>query len=180
MTTRIDTRFAETEGRRPAGAGDVFMAATRITRRFAEDHAGAAGAGSDVIELGMPFSDPMADGPAIQASGQRALKGGQSLKKTLSLASDFRKGDNETPIVLMGYYNPIYIYGVERFLADANKAGIDGLIVVDLPPENGRGTVPAGAQGRHQLHPACHPDHGRQAVADWCSPTRRVSSTMFR
>jgi tryptophan synthase alpha chain len=79
-----------------------------------------------VIELGMPFSDPMADGPAIQMAGQRALKGGQSLKKTLSLASDFRKGDNETPIVLMGYYNPIYIYGVERFLADAIEAGSTG------------------------------------------------------
>jgi tryptophan synthase alpha chain len=93
------------------------------------------GAGSDVIELGMPFSDPMADGPAIQMAGQRALKGGQSLAKTLDLARDFRKTDNETPIVLMGYYNPIYIYGVDRFLVDAIEAGIDGLIVVDLPPE---------------------------------------------
>jgi tryptophan synthase alpha chain len=92
-------------------------------------------AGSDVIELGMPFSDPMADGPAIQMAGQRALKAGQTLKKTLALAADFRKGDNETPIVLMGYYNPIYIYGVDRFLVDALEAGIDGLIVVDLPPE---------------------------------------------
>ena len=92
-------------------------------------------AGSDIIELGMPFSDPMADGPAIQAAGLRALKGGQTLVKTLQMARDFRAGDDETPIVLMGYYNPIYIYGVERFLADAKAAGIDGLIVVDLPPE---------------------------------------------
>jgi tryptophan synthase alpha chain len=92
-------------------------------------------AGADVIELGMPFSDPMADGPAIQLAGQRALKAGQTLKKTLQLAADFRKTDVETPIVLMGYYNPIYIYGVETFLDDAIAAGIDGLIVVDLPPE---------------------------------------------
>ena len=93
-------------------------------------------AGSDVIELGMPFSDPMADGPAIQAAGLRSLKAGQTLKKTLQMARDFRAaGDNDTPIVLMGYYNPIYIYGVDRFLADAIEAGIDGLIVVDLPPE---------------------------------------------
>jgi tryptophan synthase alpha chain len=92
-------------------------------------------AGADVIELGMPFSDPMPDGPAIQAAGLRALKGGQTLKKTLAMAADFRRGDNETPIVMMGYYNPIYIYGVDRFLADAIDAGIDGLIVVDLPPE---------------------------------------------
>ena len=92
-------------------------------------------AGADVIELGMPFSDPMADGPAIQAAGLRALKAGQTLKKTLRMAAEFRKTDDETPIVMMGYYNPIYIYGVERFLKDAIEAGIDGLIVVDLPPE---------------------------------------------
>jgi tryptophan synthase alpha chain len=92
-------------------------------------------AGADVIELGMPFSDPMADGPAIQAAGLRALKGGQTLARTLRMASEFRQGDKATPIVMMGYYNPIYIYGVERFLADARAAGVDGLIVVDLPPE---------------------------------------------
>ena len=92
-------------------------------------------AGSDVIELGMPFSDPMADGPAIQAAGLRALKGGQTLAKTLAHGARVPRGDNETPIVMMGYYNPIYIYGVDRFLADAIDAGIDGLIVVDLPPE---------------------------------------------
>jgi tryptophan synthase alpha chain len=92
-------------------------------------------AGADVIELGMPFTDPMADGPAIQAAGLRALKAGQTLKKTLVAVRDVRAGDDATPIVLMGYYNPIYIYGVDRFLADAKAAGIDGLIVVDLPPE---------------------------------------------
>jgi len=92
-------------------------------------------AGADVIELGMPFSDPMADGPAIQASSQRALKAGQTLKKTLAMVRAFRRSDDATPIVLMGYYNPIYVYGVERFLANAKSAGVDGLIVVDLPPE---------------------------------------------
>jgi tryptophan synthase alpha chain len=92
-------------------------------------------AGADVIELGMPFTDPMADGPAIQAAGLRALHAGQNMKKTLAAVRDFRAGDDATPIVLMGYYNPIYIYGVERFLADAKSAGVDGLIVVDLPPE---------------------------------------------
>lgn len=92
-------------------------------------------AGADVIELGMPFSDPMADGPAIQWSSMRALKAGMTLKKTLAMVAAFRKGNAETPIVLMGYYNPIYVYGVEKFLADAKAAGVDGLIVVDLPPE---------------------------------------------
>jgi len=92
-------------------------------------------AGADVIELGMPFTDPMADGPAVQAAGLRALKAGQTLKKTLAAVRDFRAGDDATPIVLMGYYNPIYIYGVDRFLADAKATGVDGLIVVDLPPE---------------------------------------------
>jgi tryptophan synthase alpha chain len=92
-------------------------------------------AGADVIELGMPFTDPMADGPAIQAAGLRALRAGQTVKKTLAAVRDFRAGDDATPIVLMGYYNPIYIYGVDRFLADAKAAGVDGLIVVDLPPE---------------------------------------------
>jgi tryptophan synthase alpha chain len=92
-------------------------------------------AGADVIELGMPFTDPMADGPAIQASSQRALKAGQNMRKTLAMIRNFRMADDTTPIVLMGYYNPIYIYGVEKFLADAKTAGIDGLIVVDLPPE---------------------------------------------
>jgi tryptophan synthase alpha chain len=92
-------------------------------------------AGADVIEIGMPFSDPMADGPAIQAAGLRALKGGQTMVKTLELVRAFRTADADTPIVLMGYYNPIYIYGNERFLADAKAAGVDGLIIVDLPPE---------------------------------------------
>jgi tryptophan synthase alpha chain len=96
---------------------------------------GLPAAGADLIEIGMPFSDPMADGPAIQAASQRALRAGASMIKTLELVRAFREHDDATPLVLMGYYNPIYIYGVERFLADATDAGVDGLIVVDLPPE---------------------------------------------
>ncbi|MFK0166039.1 tryptophan synthase subunit alpha [Rhizobium sp. NPDC090279] len=135
MTARMDKRFAalKAEGR-PAlvtyfmGGDPDYETSLGIMKALPE-------AGADVIELGMPFSDPMADGPAIQLAGQRALKAGQTLKKTLQLAADFRKVDTDTPIVLMGYYNPIYIYGVEKFLDDAIAAGIDGLIVVDLPPE---------------------------------------------
>ena len=92
-------------------------------------------AGADLIELGMPFSDPMADGPAIQASSLRALKAGQTMAKTLEMVKEFRSSDNETPIILMGYYNPIYAYGTGRFIADASAAGVDGVIVVDVPPE---------------------------------------------
>ena len=91
--------------------------------------------GADLIELGMPFSDPMADGPSIQAAGERALRAGQTMADTLAMASAFREGDAETPLVLMGYFNPIYRYGAEAFVADARRAGVDGLIVVDLPPE---------------------------------------------
>ncbi len=135
MTTRIDRRFAKLKAEgRPAlvtyfmGGDPDYDTSLAIMKALPKS-------GADVIELGMPFSDPMADGPAIQAAGLRALKGGQTLKKTLAMASEFRRGDDETPIVMMGYYNPIYKYGVERFLKDALAAGIDGLIVVDLPPE---------------------------------------------
>lgn len=135
MTERMDKRFAHlaAEGR-PAlvtyfmGGDPDFDTSLAIMKAL-------PGAGADVIELGMPFSDPMADGPAIQAAGLRALQAGQTLAKTLQLASAFRRDDSDTPIVLMGYYNPIYSYGVDRFLDDALKAGIDGLIIVDLPPE---------------------------------------------
>ena len=135
MTTRIEQRFAELKKEGRAALVTFTMAgdpdyATSLALAKALPKAGA-----DVIELGMPFTDPMADGPAIQAAGLRALKAGQDMDKTLSLVREFRKGDDATPIVLMGYYNPIYIYGVDRFLADAKSAGIDGLIVVDLPPE---------------------------------------------
>jgi tryptophan synthase alpha chain len=133
--TRIDRRFAalKAEGR-PAlvtfiTAGDPdYDTSLAIMAALPK-------AGADVIEIGMPFSDPMADGPAIQASGLRALRSGQTMVKTLALVRAFRQKDADTPIVLMGYYNPIYIYGNERFLDDAMSAGVDGLIVVDLPPE---------------------------------------------
>jgi tryptophan synthase alpha chain len=134
-TGRIDRRFAALNKQGRAALVTFTMAgdpdyATSLAILKALPKAGA-----DVIELGMPFTDPMADGPAIQAAGLRALHAGQNMKKTLAAVRDFRAGDDATPIVLMGYYNPIYIYGVERFLADAKSAGVDGLIVVDLPPE---------------------------------------------
>ncbi len=135
MTTRIDTRFAalKKEGRAAlvtfttAGDPDYDTSLALLKALPA--------AGADVIEMGMPFSDPMADGPAIQASSQRALKAGQTMKKTLQMVREFREGDSDTPLVLMGYYNPIYIYPVEDFIKDCLEAGVDGLIVVDVPPE---------------------------------------------
>jgi tryptophan synthase alpha chain len=135
MTTRIDRRFAELAREGRAGLVTFLMAGDPDYDTSLAIISALPKAGADVIEIGMPFTDPMADGPAIQAAGLRALKGGQTLKKTLQLVREFRKADAETPIVLMGYYNPIYIYGVDRFLADAIAAGVDGLIVVDLPPE---------------------------------------------
>jgi len=135
MTTRIDARFAELKRQGRAAlvtfltAGDPDPATSLAILRA------VPAAGADVVELGMPFSDPMADGPAIQASSQRALNAGQTMKKTLDMVRAFRHADDKTPIVLMGYYNPIYVYGVDRFLKDAKSAGVDGLIVVDLPPE---------------------------------------------
>src|SRR5688572_9746500 len=135
MTTRIDRRFALLrKAARPALVTFVTAGDPDYDTSLAVLKA-LPGAGADIVELGMPFSDPMADGPAIQAAGLRALKGGQTMARTLELVRAFRAGDDETPIVLMGYYNPIYVYGAERFLADAKTAGVDGLIVVDLPPE---------------------------------------------
>ncbi len=134
-TSRIERRFASLKSANRGGlvtfvtAGDPnYELSLDLLRQLPS-------AGADVIELGMPFTDPMADGPAIQASSLRALRTGMTLKKTLQLVTTFRKGDNETPIILMGYYNPIYSYGVPAFLKDAKAAGVDGLIVVDLPPE---------------------------------------------
>jgi len=135
MTTRIDQRFAALKRENRAGLVTFTMAGDPDTRTALAILKSLPKAGADVIELGMPFTDPMADGPSIQAAGQRALAAGQTMVKTLAMVRDFRKADDTTPIVLMGYYNPIYIYGVARFLADAKQAGIDGLIVVDLPPE---------------------------------------------
>lgn len=133
--TRLDQTFAKLrEADRPAlvtfvTAGDPdYETSLEIVK-------GLPGAGADIIELGMPFSDPMADGPAIQASSLRSLKSGGSLAKTLETVKAFRAGDNTTPIVLMGYYNPIFRHGVDAFLSEAKSAGVDGLIVVDLPPE---------------------------------------------
>jgi tryptophan synthase alpha chain len=133
--TRIAARFVALKREGRAGlvtfvmAGDPDLATSvAIVKALPQ-------AGADVIEIGMPFTDPMADGPAVQAAGSRALYAGQDMVKTLALVRDFRSGDLTTPVVLMGYYNPIYIYGVARFLADAKAAGVDGLIVVDLPPE---------------------------------------------
>jgi tryptophan synthase alpha chain len=135
MTTRIDTRFAELKQEGRAAFVTFLMAGDPDLATSLEIIKALPKAGADIIEIGMPFTDPMADGPAIQAAGLRALKAGTTLKKTLEMVRAFRAGDNVTPLVLMGYYNPIYIYGVDRFLVDAKAAGVDGLIIVDLPPE---------------------------------------------
>jgi len=135
MSTRIDRRFAALKDEGRAALVTFTMAGDPDYDTSLAVAQALPKAGADVIELGMPFTDPMADGPAIQAAGVRALAAGQTMQKTLALVRAFRAADDATPIVLMGYYNPIYIYGVERFLADAKAAGVDGLIVVDLPPE---------------------------------------------
>jgi tryptophan synthase alpha chain len=135
MTNRFDTLFADLTAQNRPALVTYFMGGDPDYDTSLEIMKSLPGAGADIIELGIPFSDPMADGPAIQMAGQRALKGGQTLAKTLAMAKTFRETNTDTPIVLMGYYNPIYIYGVDRFLKDAADAGIDGMIVVDLPPE---------------------------------------------
>ena len=135
MTSRIERRFAELKQKGRAALVTFVTAGDPDYATSLEIIKGLPKAGADLIEFGMPFTDPMADGPAIQAAGLRALKSGQTTKKTLAMVREFRKTDDATPVVLMGYYNPIYIYGVDRFLADAKAAGVDGLIIVDLPPE---------------------------------------------
>ena len=135
MTTRIDRRFAALKQDGRAALVTFLTAGDPDPETSLAILRALPAAGADVIELGMPFTDPMADGPAIQAAGLRALKAGQRVGDTLKLVREFRKGDDETPTVLMGYYNPIYVYGVDKFLSDAKSAGVDGLIVVDLPPE---------------------------------------------
>jgi tryptophan synthase alpha chain len=148
MTTRIDQRFSELarEGRAALvtfvmGGDPDFDTSLALLKAL-------PAAGADLIELGMPFTDPMADGPAIQAAGLRALNAGTTLAKVLKLATEFRKSDAATPLILMGYYNPIFIHGVPRFLADAKAAGVDGVIVVDLPPEeDAELCLPAQAAG---------------------------------
>ena len=135
MTTRIDACFTELKKQGRSAFITFLMAGDPDPVTSLEIIKALPKAGADIIEIGMPFTDPMADGPAIQAAGLRALKAGMTLKKTLDLVRAFRAGDATTPLVLMGYYNPIYIYGVDKFLADAKSAGVDGLIIVDLPPE---------------------------------------------
>jgi tryptophan synthase alpha chain len=135
MTTRIDARFAELRKQGRSAFITFLMAGDPDPATSLEIIKALPKAGADIIEIGMPFTDPMADGPAIQAAGLRALKAGMTLRKTLDLVRGFRESDATTPLVLMGYYNPIYIYGVDKFLADAKSAGVDGLIIVDLPPE---------------------------------------------
>jgi len=164
-STRLAARFAELAAAGRAGfipfitAGDPDAATSLAILE------GLADAGADVIELGVPFSDPMADGPTIQASSLRALEGGETLRHTLAMVRAFRKGNAQTPLVLMGYYNPIYIYGVDAFLRDALDAGVDGLIVVDLPPEEDRELcLPATKAGLPFIRLAT-PTTGDQRVA---------------
>lgn len=146
--TRIDDTFARLRAEGKKAFVAYIMAGDPDLETSAAVLAGMPAAGVDIIELGMPFTDPMADGPTIQLAGQRALDGGQTVAKTLAMVAEFRRTDRTTPIVMMGYYNPIYSRGVDRFLAEATEAGIDGLIVVDLPPEeDAELCLPAQAAG---------------------------------
>ena len=146
--TRIGRRFAQLKDEGRAALVTFVTAGDPDRDTSMAIVKGLPAAGADVIELGVPFTDPMADGPSIQAAGLRALKAGQTLKRTLAMVREFREGDGETPLILMGYYNPIYVYGVEAFLKDAKDAGVDGLIVVDLPPEeDAELCLPARAAG---------------------------------
>ncbi|MEM6619859.1 MAG: tryptophan synthase subunit alpha [Pseudomonadota bacterium] len=148
--SRIDAKFAALRATGKKAFVSYIMAGDPDVETAQAVMDGLPGAGVDIIELGLPFTDPMADGPTIQVAGQRALEAGMTLDKTLTMARRFRDQDNDTPIVLMGYYNPIYSAGVETFLARAKEAGIDGLIVVDLPPEEDAELCePANAAGLH-------------------------------
>ncbi|WP_315758153.1 MULTISPECIES: tryptophan synthase subunit alpha [unclassified Bradyrhizobium] len=135
MTRRMDARFAQLKQEGRSAFVTFVMGGDPDPETSLAIVKALPQAGADIIEIGMPFTDPMADGPSIQAAGLRALKAGMTLRKTLRLVRSFRESDADTPIVLMGYYNPIYIYGVDKFLDDAKSAGVDGLIIVDLPPE---------------------------------------------
>ena len=146
--SRIDDLFADLRGRNRKAFIAFITAGDPDVQMSAEILAGLPAAGADIIELGMPFTDPMADGPAIQAASQRALATGQTLQGTLNMVADFRAGNDTTPIVLMGYYNPIYHYGVDKFIAEAKQVGVDGLIIVDLPAEeDGELCLPAMQAG---------------------------------
>lgn len=148
---RIARRFDALKAEGRAGLVTFLMAGDPDAGTFEQILAALPGAGADVIEIGMPFSDPMADGPAIQLAGQRALKSGQNMTKTLAMVEQFRRADQDTPIVLMGYFNPLYIRGVETFVSDAQRAGVDGLIIVDLPPEEDDELRPAAKRAGIEL-----------------------------
>ncbi|MEK9724684.1 MAG: tryptophan synthase subunit alpha [Rhodospirillaceae bacterium] len=151
--TRIARRFRKLREEGRAALGAFVTAGDPNPETALEILKGLPGAGADMIEFGMPFSDPMADGPAVQASSLRALKAGMTLAKTLDMVRAFRETDDDTPIVLMGYYNPIYSYGADRLLADAKAAGVDGFIVVDLPPEEeGEFCLPTTAAGLNFIY----------------------------
>ncbi|MEE3000296.1 MAG: tryptophan synthase subunit alpha [Pseudomonadota bacterium] len=144
---RIEKRFKDLKKAGRPGLVSFITAGDPNTETSNEILKRLPDSGADIIEIGMPFSDPMADGPAIQASSQRALKNGSSMLNTLEMVSNFRKIDNETPIILMGYFNPIYLYGTEKFVADSKKSGVDGFIVVDLPPEESEMREPVKKAG---------------------------------
>ena len=165
MTTRIDKRFAALKAEGRAALVTFLMAGDPDEATALAIVKALPAAGADVIELGMPFTDPMADGPAVQAAGLRALQAGQTMAKTLTQVREFRKADDATPIVLMGYYNPIYIYGVEKFLADAKVGRRRRPDHRGLAAGGRRGALPAGAQGRSQLHSPRDADDRRQAPA---------------
>jgi tryptophan synthase alpha chain len=135
MTARLDLRFQQVAAERRAALLTFIMAGDPDRKTSSAILAALPGAGADIVELGMPFTDPIADGPAIQSAGRRALEANQTLPATLRMVKQFRAADPSTPLILMGYYNPIYVYGVEAFLTDAKAAGVDGLIIVDCPPE---------------------------------------------
>ena len=150
MSSRIDARFETLKAEGKAAFVSFVMAGDPDYDTALEIAKGLPGAGVDIIELGMPFTDPMADGPSIQLAGQRALEAGMTLERTLQMVREFRTGDSDTPIILMGYYNPIYSKGVGAFLSEAKQAGVDGLIVVDLPPEeDDELCLPAAEAGLH-------------------------------
>ncbi len=165
MSTRIDARFAELAKQGRSAFVTFLMAGDPDPKTSLDIIKALPKAGADIIEIGMPFTDPMADGPSIQAAGLRALKAGMTLKKTLEMVRGFRKDDDATPLVLMGYYNPIYIYGVDKFLADAKTAGVDGLIIVDLPPEEDDELCLPAMKAGLEFHSSGDADHRRQAAA---------------